>query len=481
MQQQQHQHQHQHQHQQENQHREEDRAQRLDLGSAETESGMERRLDHDHGEIKDDPVQFSASGNSPFAVAISPVTVAVADGRTPREAVTLTGGQAEPRDQREVRLERQPMQDAASSNYFTSTGSHGAAIRDRQENHVSLQTGPQTDYLASSPSNPAATMTAATTLPPIAATADSTAAAAAAGVIDANAAESYEQQHVHSVYETIASHFSSTRYKPWPFVASFLASLAPGSVGLDVGCGNGKYLDVNRDIVIIGSDRSANLARLARDSKVNGTGAASGADVAGVADGLALPFGGGGVGSARRRVDFAICIAVVHHLSTRARRIEGVRALLDCVWPRSGKVLVYVWALEQGTSRRGWDEGTADQDQLVPWVMKTKSNKSSKKQPHPQHQRAEQQQQASNKKESDDTSNAQDTGAPIPTDSNNNTYQRYYHLYRKGELEEDVEAAGGEILGSGYEKDNWWVIASPKEDAADSDSFSSPSIEAKAR
>jgi tRNA (uracil-5-)-methyltransferase TRM9 len=39
------------------------------------------------------------------------------------------------------------------------------------------------------------------------------------------------------------------------------------------------------------------------------------------------------------------------------------------------------------------------------------------------------------------------------------TYQRYYHLYAKGELEEDVISAGGAVVESGYEKDNWWVIA----------------------
>ena len=65
----------------------------------------------------------------------------------------------------------------------------------------------------------------------------------------------YEEEHVHQVYEQIASHFSSTRYKPWPIVERFLKELSPGSVGLDVGCGNGKYLTVNQDVFIIASDR----------------------------------------------------------------------------------------------------------------------------------------------------------------------------------------------------------------------------------
>ncbi|CAJ2511561.1 Uu.00g071860.m01.CDS01 [Anthostomella pinea] len=239
-------------------------------------------------------------------------------------------------------------------------------------------------------------------------------------------AESYEQQHVHSVYESIAPHFSATRHKPWPVVASFLSSLAPGSVGLDVGCGNGKYLAVNPAIHILGSDRSAQLVRIARDH-----GGERRADVA-VADGLALPFRNG-------RADFAVCIAVLHHLSTKERRVGGVRALLDAVRDDGGKILVFVWALEQRSSRRGWDEGS-DQDQLVPWVMKTNKTK-----PKPK---------------------SEVEGQGEGDGDGDTTYQRYYHLYKKGELEEDVVAAGGRVLDSGYDRDNWWVVGSRGEQAS---------------
>ena len=39
------------------------------------------------------------------------------------------------------------------------------------------------------------------------------------------------------------------------------------------------------------------------------------------------------------------------------------------------------------------------------------------------------------------------------------TFKRYYHLYKNGELEADVAAAGGRVMESGWEKDNWWAIA----------------------
>ncbi|KAI5359141.1 putative tRNA methyltransferase 9-like protein [Septoria linicola] len=210
--------------------------------------------------------------------------------------------------------------------------------------------------------------------------------------------EIYEEEHVHAVYEQIASHFSSTRYKPWPIIERFLKSLPSGSIGLDVGCGNGKYLAVNTDIFIIGSDRSTNLVSIASQHQPHSVC---------VADILDLPHQLG-------YFDFAISIAVVHHLSTSERRIQAVRAILETLKP-GGKALVYCWALEQDGSRRGWHEGM-DQDVMVPWVKKTKG-------------------------EADQT------------------FNRYYHLYRKGELEGDVEMAGGKVVEAGYEKDNWWAIA----------------------
>ncbi|CAM1504199.1 Fc.00g017900.m01.CDS01 [Cosmosporella sp. VM-42] len=240
---------------------------------------------------------------------------------------------------------------------------------------------------------------------PVAALSDSARSAASAsssGHVPASSSspETYEATHVHAVYEAIAPHFSSTRHKPWPFVSTFLNGLRPGSVGLDVGCGNGKYLPVNPALHIFGSDYSAALVRLAKTER--------GGDVA-VADGMALPY-------RAASFDFVISVAVIHHLSTQERRREAILRLLECVIPVEGRVLVFVWALEQGSSRRGWDEGS-EQDTLVPWVMRTK-------------------------------------GAA------DETFQRYYHLYKKGELEEDVEAVGGAVLESGYERDNWWVICS---------------------
>lgn len=66
--------------------------------------------------------------------------------------------------------------------------------------------------------------------------------------IKENMAVELEKMHVHNVYDTIADHFSDTRHKPWPNVLNFVQSLEMGSVLVDVGCGNGKYLGHNKSI-----------------------------------------------------------------------------------------------------------------------------------------------------------------------------------------------------------------------------------------
>jgi tRNA (uracil-5-)-methyltransferase TRM9 len=189
--------------------------------------------------------------------------------------------------------------------------------------------------------------------------------------------------------------------------------LPPGSVGVDVGCGNGKNLAINPDIFIVGSDRSESLVRIAAGRPPH--------DVV-VADILDLPHPSG-------KFDFAICIAVVHHLSTTDRRVAAIKSMLSLLrktgldtHPFSGTALVYVWALEQKDSRRGWDD-SHPQDVMVPWVLKQKA---------------------------------------LDSATQEKVLHRYYHLYRKGELEDNVHAAGGEVIQCGYEKDNWWAIARPR-------------------
>lgn len=204
-----------------------------------------------------------------------------------------------------------------------------------------------------------------------------------------------EETHVHQVYNKIAHHFSSTRYAPWPVVAEFITTRSRGSIGLDIGCGNGKYLGLNPNVFIIGSDRSEALAEIAHDR---------GYQIL-VCDGIVTPHPPG-------RFDFVICIAVIHHYSSQERRLAAISHILTLLTDR-GEALIYVWALEQKTSRRGWDQGDP-QDIMVPWKT--------------------------------------------IEDNKEVVYERFYHLYKQGDLEGDIASVGGKVLRNGYDKDNWWAV-----------------------
>ncbi|KAL5213044.1 hypothetical protein ABZP36_023891 [Zizania latifolia] len=138
-----------------------------------------------------------------------------------------------------------------------------------------------------------------------------------------------EKKYVHRVYDAIAPHFSSTRFAKWPKVAGFLNSLRPGSLILDAGCGNGKYLGFSPDCFFIGCDISPPLIEIC---------AGRGHEVL-VADAVNLPY-------RDNFGDAAISIAVLHHLSTDARRRKAIEELIRVV-RKGGFVLITVWAVEQ--------------------------------------------------------------------------------------------------------------------------------------
>uniref|UniRef100_A0A3Q4H912 AlkB homolog 8, tRNA methyltransferase n=1 Tax=Neolamprologus brichardi TaxID=32507 RepID=A0A3Q4H912_NEOBR len=138
-----------------------------------------------------------------------------------------------------------------------------------------------------------------------------------------------EEEYVHRVYDAIASHFSSTRHSPWPRVCHFLSSLPPGSVLADVGCGNGKYLGVNPEMIAVGCDRSSALVQICAERGFH----------AFVSDALNVPL-------RTASCDACISIAVIHHFSTEERRLAAMRELVRLLKP-GGHALIYVWAFEQ--------------------------------------------------------------------------------------------------------------------------------------
>ena len=119
-----------------------------------------------------------------------------------------------------------------------------------------------------------------------------------------------------------------------------------------------------------------------------------------------------------------MCIAALHHLASAERRVAAIKEMIRVLRP-GGRGLFYVWAFEQPENSNLYKQKakltflTDDrQDVLVPWTLSDQSE----------------------------------------------TVQRFYHLFRKGELEEVIHRAAQEmsinvsIEFSGYDRDNWYVV-----------------------
>ena len=157
-----------------------------------------------------------------------------------------------------------------------------------------------------------------------------------------------ESLHVHSVYERIATHFSHTRHSPWPRVERYLLSLPPLTSVADVGCGNGKYMGVNRELRMKGCDLARGLVEIARGR---------GHDVE-VMDAMELGWGGD-------EFDVVLSVAVLHHVGSVERRVRMLGEMVR-VCRVGGEVIVTAWAQEQDKgSRRRFEQ----QDVLVPWTL----------------------------------------------------------------------------------------------------------------
>lgn len=207
-----------------------------------------------------------------------------------------------------------------------------------------------------------------------------------------------EINEVHKVYDKISKHFSTTRKIIWPKVKEFIDSFDSNSLILDVGCGNSKNMGSREDCKYIGLDMCENLMKHGEDKK-NCSFI--------VGNCINLPF-------SDKTFDYVMCIAVIHHLSNEDRRLKSINEI-NRVLKEGGKALIYVWSYEQDRFK---DEKS--QDVNVKWVLQKKYNKSSNK---------------------------------------DEIYYRYYHLFRKNELESLIKQIKDLcILESGNQYDNWYCV-----------------------
>ena len=211
-------------------------------------------------------------------------------------------------------------------------------------------------------------------------------------------AQQFEEEHVHHIYTKIAADFSHTRSYVWNGVKEFINSLPTSSKVLDAGCGNGKNM-FRQDLEFIGIDPCPEFVQIASQYGQTSIGNI-----------LDLQFDD-------NSFDAVICVAVLHHLSTKERRIQALKELARVLKP-NGQLFIQVWAKENNTKKRIIEYNKVTHDCFIPWQFTTKF-----------------------------------------ASSNRECVHRYYHLSTKDELASNVENIGLTIKQHFNEKENWVVIA----------------------
>lgn len=277
-----------------------------------------------------------------------------------------------------------------------------------------------------------------------------------------------ERNHVHAVYDAIATQWHHTRGKRgvlWPGATQFLQQLPRGSVVADVGCGDGKYFPAiwEAGSYVIGTDISLPLLKTATSAaSLSDEGVPESRRVSksrhhlrnrpaiAVADCMSVPL-------RTDSCDAAICIAVMHHLSNESRRRRCVEELVRIVKP-GGLINIQAWAMtqEEGSRRR-----FASNDVYVPFNAQprhlTLNNNTS----------TSEAESSPDQEESSLVQNVSSTAKVFSKALNADydeqkgliVFKRYCHLYRQGELDSIAATISNvEMIESGFESGNFFII-----------------------
>jgi len=134
------------------------------------------------------------------------------------------------------------------------------------------------------------------------------------------------------LYDQIAVEFSDTRANIWPEFEYFKGYLQNGQTVLDLGCGNGRLLDLLKEYQLnyLGLDFSPKLIKEAQQNWPNYKFA--------VADILKLDL--------RQKYDLIFLVAVLHHVPSRKLREQLLIKIKSMLKP-GGKLLMINWNLWQ--------------------------------------------------------------------------------------------------------------------------------------
>lgn len=128
---------------------------------------------------------------------------------------------------------------------------------------------------------------------------------------------------------------------------------------MDIGCGNGKYMRLNNNLLhnFIGFDYSLNLLKICRNDNLEVV----------QSDALKLPI--------RNKIsENTICIAVLHHISTIERRKLLISELIR-ITEKGGRILISVWSnnIDDNKAIKNAINITSNSDEndyLVPWTLR---------------------------------------------------------------------------------------------------------------
>jgi alkylated DNA repair protein alkB family protein 8 len=274
-----------------------------------------------------------------------------------------------------------------------------------------------------------------------------------------------ERDHVHSVYDAIASQWHHTRGRRgvlWPGATLFLQRLPPGSVVADVGCGDGKYFPAiwEAGSYVIGTDISLPLLKTSMSSTETDDSVPKNRQVGidrhhlrvrpavAVADCMSVPLRTGSC-------DAAICIAVLHHISTASRRKRCIEELARIVKP-GGMINIQAWALDQEEDSR---HKFVSNDVFVPFNAQPKYL--ALEDIHRNGGDAEHNNMINSAKtKSTAEQYAEAFNAEYDDQKGLVVFKRYCHLYKKGELDHlCAQLPNVKVVDSGFESGNYFVVA----------------------
>ena len=162
-----------------------------------------------------------------------------------------------------------------------------------------------------------------------------------------------EKKFVLDVYDNIATHFADTRFCVWTFVKDFLQQQSKLSKGIEIGCGNGKNLCVNKDLQLIGIDNCKPFVDIcsSKNLKVYHQNCCN-------------------IDFKDNTFDYALSIAVFHHLSSDIRRYNAMKEMIRILKP-GGSGVVSVWGVNQINRNNNMKMRTfIPGDNYVPWTRK---------------------------------------------------------------------------------------------------------------